>query len=68
MICFYLGIFELRDVLYNIVCNMKEFGNKILGTRYLLGRSIFNSYFLIEKEIYRELENRIRDGKFLFLV
>lgn len=62
------GISELRDALYNTACNMKELGNKSLGTRYLLGRSIPNSYLLIEKEIYRELENRIRDGKPPFLV
>lgn len=68
MTCFHLGISELRDALYYTACNMKELGNKTLGTRYLLGRSIPNSYLLIEKEIYRELENRIRDGKPPFLV
>ncbi|XP_061163666.1 leucine-rich repeat serine/threonine-protein kinase 1-like isoform X2 [Saccostrea echinata] len=60
------GVAELRDALYNAAFTMKEGGKS--GGRYLMGRSIPNSYIQVEREVYKELENRVRDEKPTFLV
>nr|XP_022329878.1 leucine-rich repeat serine/threonine-protein kinase 1-like isoform X4 [Crassostrea virginica] len=62
------GISELKETLYNMACSIREQGNKSLSGRYLLGRSVPNSYLQIEKEIYKELERRIKEGQPTFLV
>ena len=51
-----------------MACSIREQGNKSLSGRYLLGRSVPNSYLQIEKEIYKELERRIKEGQPTFLV
>ncbi|XP_048737830.1 leucine-rich repeat serine/threonine-protein kinase 1-like isoform X4 [Ostrea edulis] len=60
------GVAELREALYSVACSMKETGSK--SGRYLLGRSVPNSYIMVEKEVYRELQNRVRDCKPPFLI